>query len=110
MANLITLINFDGTDGAIPSGSLIADAAGDLFGTTQGGGTINVNYGTVFEIPYIDGNYASTPITLVDFNNADGEGPTGGLIADAAGDLFGVTGLGGAGAQETFDDLGYGTV
>ena len=29
-----TLVSFNGTDGASPVGSLIADAHGDLFGTT----------------------------------------------------------------------------
>src|SRR5690348_17218255 len=37
-----TLVSFDGSDGAIPSfGGLIADANGDLFGTTKGGGANN---------------------------------------------------------------------
>jgi len=42
------LVSFNGTDGADPNGSLIADANGDLFGTTTSGGTSN--NGTVFEI------------------------------------------------------------
>ena len=29
-----TLVSFNGTDGAVPDGGLIADANGDLFGTT----------------------------------------------------------------------------
>jgi autotransporter passenger strand-loop-strand repeat protein/uncharacterized repeat protein (TIGR03803 family) len=44
----ITLINFDHTHGANPVAGLIADAAGNLFGTTQFGGANND--GTVFEI------------------------------------------------------------
>ncbi len=43
-----TLVNFGGTNGAPPSGSLIADAKGDLLGTTSGGGANDD--GTVFEI------------------------------------------------------------
>ena len=39
---LTTLVNFNGTDGAAPRGSLIADAHGDLFGTTQNGGAYGV--------------------------------------------------------------------
>ena len=45
---LMTLGSFNGTNGANPFAGLIADAAGNLFGTTNGGGTSNV--GTVFEI------------------------------------------------------------
>ena len=37
-----------GTDGASPEAGLIFDAAGNLYGTTEGGGTHQ--YGTVFEI------------------------------------------------------------
>jgi uncharacterized repeat protein (TIGR03803 family) len=101
VATLTTLIDFDSTDGAIPSGGLTADAAGDLFGTTENGGT--AGYGTVFEVPNTANGYADTPITLVNFSDGAGGGdPEGGLIADAAGDLFGTTNIRGA--------YGYGTV
>jgi hypothetical protein len=35
---LTTLVNFHGPNGALPTAGLIADAHGDLFGTTQAGG------------------------------------------------------------------------
>ena len=88
-ATLTTLVNFTGTDGATPHGSLIADANGNLFGTTQNGGASGV--GTVFEIAKTATGYASTPTTLVSFDNSDGGQPRGSLIADAAGNLFGTT-------------------
>ena len=84
-----TLVSFNGADGANPVGSLIADANGDLFGTTFGGGANGD--GTVFEIAKTATGYASTPTTLVSFNGANGADPGGGLIADANGDLFGTT-------------------
>src|SRR5262249_3980462 len=95
MAIVMTnLVVFNGTDGATPRGSLIADANGDLFGTTQLGGTNN--FGTVFEIVKTGTtSYASTPITLVSFNGTNGAQPFGSLIADANGDLFGTTSGGG---------------
>ena len=40
--------NSDGTDGSGPEAGLIIDAAGNLYGTTNEGGTYN--YGTVFEL------------------------------------------------------------
>jgi hypothetical protein len=43
---------------------LIADANGDLFGTTSGGGS----GGTVFEIKKTATGYASSPTTLARFN------------------------------------------
>jgi uncharacterized repeat protein (TIGR03803 family) len=84
-----TLVSFNGTNGDLPSGSLIADVNGDLFGTTKSGGA-NED-GTVFEIVKTAGGYASTPTTLVSFNGTNGAGPSGSLIAEANGDLFGTT-------------------
>jgi hypothetical protein len=103
---LITLVSFNGANGAYPYSGLISDAAGDLFGTTNQGGAYGGpppnGYGTVFEIPKTGTGYG-TPIVLVSFNNTNGANPYGGLISDAAGDLFGTT-TGGGGAN------GYGTV
>jgi uncharacterized repeat protein (TIGR03803 family) len=88
-----TLVSFNETDGSGPDAGLIADAKGDLFGTTEAGGA--AEYGTVFEIAKTAGGYASTPTTLVSFNGDDGRDPIGSLIADARGDLFGTTADGG---------------
>ena len=88
-----TLVSFDNSDGAIPWAGLIADANGNLFGTTIYGGTYG--YGTVFEIANSGGVYAGTPTTLVSFNNSDGKIPIASLIADANGNLFGITVEGG---------------
>ena len=90
MASITTLVNFDTTHGATPVAGLIADAAGDLFGTTQTGGANGD--GTVFEIVKTASGYASTPTMLFNFD-FDGTRrlPAAGLIADAAGDLFGTT-------------------
>jgi uncharacterized repeat protein (TIGR03803 family) len=100
--NLTTLVSFcalaNCADGDLPSGRLIADAEGNLFGTTTDGGAHGL--GTVFEIAKTDTGYASTPTILVSFcaraNCADGAFPFGGLIADAEGNLFGTTEQGGA--------------
>lgn len=90
-------------DGASPSAGLIADAAGDLYGTTEIGGGRETCYlgagcGTVFEIAP-DG----TETVLHKFNSAtDGAIPIAGLVADSAGNLYGTASMGGA--------YGYGTV
>ena len=86
---LTTLVSFNGTNGDEPCGGLIADAHGDLFGTTTGGGAYGD--GTVFEIAKTAHGYASTPTTLVSFDGTNGARPFGSLIADAHGDLFGTT-------------------
>ena len=85
-----TLVSFSGTNGAVPFGGLMADAAGDLFGTTEGYGA-NVP-GTAFEIPKTTGGHANTPTVLASFNST----PQTGLTADATGNLFGMTTYGGA--------------
>jgi hypothetical protein len=79
---LTTLVSFNGANGANPRGSLIADAYGDLFGTTEGDGVHN--WGTVFEIAKTAHGYASSPTILVSFNvnGANGAVPQGSSIAD----------------------------
>ena len=65
-----TLSSFDNPEGLGPDAGLIADANGDLFGTTESGGA---NFhGTVFEIAKSATGYASVPTTLVSFDLADG--------------------------------------
>ena len=109
-----TLVNFNGTNGAEPISGLIADAYGDLFGTTSIGGNFTTNFGyglgTVFEITKTDSGYASTPTTLVAFNGTDGGGPNSSLIADANGDLFGTTGVGGSAGYNPKAPNSFGTV
>jgi uncharacterized repeat protein (TIGR03803 family) len=97
-----TLVSFDVTNGEMPEGGLIADANGDLFGTTYNGGEYSL--GTVFEIPDTGGSYG-TPITLANFGFTNGSGPTGDLIANGAGDLFGTTVDGGTGSDGTVFEL-----
>jgi uncharacterized repeat protein (TIGR03803 family) len=97
-------------DGAYPGyGSLVLDAAGNLYGTTSFGGAYQTacgghDCGTVFELsPSGDGTWTET--VLHSFGNGtDGREPLSGLIFDAAGNLYGTTYRGGAGAR------GLGTV
>lgn len=95
-----TLVSFDDNNGAYPVASLIADANGNLFGTTTGSGASGS--GTIFEIANTASGYSATPTTLISFNGTDGAVPYSGLIADANGNLFGTTLVGG--------DSGNGTV
>ena len=107
---LTTLVSFNGSDGQYPLSGLIVDAVGDLFGTTYRGGNgydggANSGDGSVFEIVKAGGSYASTPTTLVNFSGANGEFTSAGLIADAAGDLFGTTNVGGANGDGTVFEI-----
>lgn len=101
-----TLYSFTGgSDGAFPVAGLIADANGNLFGTTQFGGTLGngaqYGYGTVFEIAKTTAGYAATPTILASFNGSDGAWPTASLIVDANGNLFGTTAGGGVSNKGT---------
>jgi len=103
------LHSFNGTDGNDPGGSLILDAVGNLYGTAQSGGssgcTINaVGCGTVFELsPNSGGHWTEKVLHTFQNNGRDGNNPIGGLIFDAAGNLYGATGAGGsAGAGTVF--------
>jgi len=84
-----------GTDGAAPTGDLVMDGKGNLFGTTSaGGGSMNCTEGcgTVYE-DVVGGDekvlYAFT-------GGNDGSGPTSGLMQDAKGNFYGTTYSGGA--------------
>jgi hypothetical protein len=88
----------DGSDGAFPFGDLIADNSGALYGTTVGGGNGRVN-GTVFKLtPPAKGQTVWTETVLYSFkigNPLNPSTPSGGLIADNSGALYGTTGGGG---------------
>ena len=86
---ITTLASFTGNNGANPSGGLIEDSSGNLFGTTNGGGPSGD--GTVFEVAAGSG----TITTLASFNGANGANPQGGLVEDSSGNLFGTTCEGG---------------
>ncbi len=86
-----TLLSFDGTDGAYPTGDLTLSADGStLYGTTQYGGANNE--GTVFSIPVTGG----TPTVLLSFDGANGANPAYGELTLSGSTLYGMTGNGGA--------------
>jgi uncharacterized repeat protein (TIGR03803 family) len=88
---LIPLYSFTGDDGAHPQADLIADPAGNLYGTTPSGGV--VGQGTVFRL-----DSSGSLTVLYNFTGgSDGAAPVAGLIADAAGNLYGTASRGGTG-------------
>jgi uncharacterized repeat protein (TIGR03803 family) len=94
------LHSFNGKDGYAPQFSLIFDSAGNLYGTTLYGGLPTKNCskgcGIVFELtPTTGGGWKEK--VLHNFNGPDGLNPSSGLIFDAAGNLYGMTALGGHG-------------
>jgi uncharacterized repeat protein (TIGR03803 family) len=98
------LYPFQGIDGQWPTGDLVSDQAGSIYGTTTGGGGMYGydGVGVVYRL-----TTAGVENVLYNFPNTgctNGAGPYAGVIFDAAGNLYGTTLYTGAGA------CGYGVV
>jgi uncharacterized repeat protein (TIGR03803 family) len=94
---LVVLHDFSGgADGGDPSAPVVMDRNGNLYGTTEIGGSSG--YGTVFKL-----DTTGKETLLHSFTNTpDGSDPAAGLIMDKAGNLYSTTAYGGI--------YGYGTV
>lgn len=98
-----------GGDGAHPESGVVMDSAGNLYGTTYGtprGGNACGACGTVFRISAR--SLKEMPLHAF-AGDDDGAYPTAGLILDGAGNLYGVTQLGGSGCTTSYI-AGCGTV
>ncbi len=83
------------TDGVSPTGNLVLDSEGNIFGTTARGG--NADNGTIFEV--VPGGARASESVLYRFcaldDCQDGSFPEGGLTMGSDGTLFGTTVEGG---------------
>jgi uncharacterized repeat protein (TIGR03803 family) len=93
------------SDGANPQAGLIADSAGNLYGTTASGGNCGsvcpgTGFGTLFKLAPDGTGYK----VLHSFagGTSDGANPQAGLIADSAGNLYGTTSSGGGAGPYSF--------
>jgi hypothetical protein len=83
-----------GADGGFPASGVLRDSAGNLYGTTNGGGLpgCTAGCGVVYNwTPPDKKPYCTAP------RGADGDDPYAGLTADSAGNLNGTTPWGGKG-------------
>jgi uncharacterized repeat protein (TIGR03803 family) len=87
-------------DGGYPGfGTLVSDAAGNLYGTTNYGGSASwpKGNGTVFELTRTSNGWKEQVVYAFGTNSqTDGSIPWGGVILDAAGNIYGTTTFGGA--------------
>ncbi|MGA2373075.1 MAG: choice-of-anchor tandem repeat GloVer-containing protein [Candidatus Korobacteraceae bacterium] len=93
------LHNFTGSDGSAPEATLTLDRAGNLYGTTIGGG--RYNYGTVFKMTRRESGWALT--SIYEFNNyPTGANPAAPVVFGPDGALYGSTHGGGSGPGVVF--------
>lgn len=77
-------------DGESPSGGVVADRAGNLYGVTAGGGEFG--FGTVFKLsPRSAPGGTWTESVIFNLDESIGSEPFGPLIFDQAGNLYGTT-------------------
>jgi len=81
------------SDGVFPQAGLVADAEGNVYGTTGGGGTHGA--GTVFKI---DSKGQYSVVYSFKTTGGDAKNPAAGLVLDQAGNLYGTSPSGGAAA------------
>jgi uncharacterized repeat protein (TIGR03803 family) len=92
---LYSFNSFSG-DGYYPYSGLVADAKGNLYGTTQSGGITTTPYGTVFKLTLSGGVWTETILHNFVGGTTDGAYPQySSLVFDKAGNLYGTTYYGG---------------
>jgi uncharacterized repeat protein (TIGR03803 family) len=97
-----------GSDGARPTGGLVMDSEGNLYGTTANGGAYG--YGTVFELSNSGGVWTETVLhSFNDNSTTDGSNPNFGNLTLAGNTLgnviYGVTEWGGANSSGTVYEM-----
>jgi uncharacterized repeat protein (TIGR03803 family) len=100
---LLHSFNDNGKDGTNPRAGLVADADGNLYGTTYTGGVYK--YGMVFELSPKTGGGWTEKILHSFKDGSDGGYPQGTLIFDSAGNLYGTTESGGTDSEGTAFEL-----
>ncbi|MGB8149767.1 MAG: choice-of-anchor tandem repeat GloVer-containing protein [Candidatus Cybelea sp.] len=96
-----------GTDGGVGSlGLLLRDTAGNLYGVAEIGGAHGA--GTVFKLRATSRRRWKLTTLYAFKGQPDSGSPYGGLVADAAGDLYGTTYYGGAGGLGSVFELSHG--
>jgi uncharacterized repeat protein (TIGR03803 family) len=81
------------TDGLVAEGTPVLDHAGNLYGTTLGGGS--KNNGTVYELSRGTNGWTKKILHSFQGGSNDGSEPFAGIVFGAAGNIYGTTEVGG---------------
>jgi uncharacterized repeat protein (TIGR03803 family) len=94
---LLYVFNGGTGDGQLPLGNIVFDGAGNLYGVTEFGGPGAGSYGggTVYKLSPAGGGLWTETVIHTFGSGSDGLWPLAGLTADAAGNLYGTTSVGG---------------
>jgi uncharacterized repeat protein (TIGR03803 family) len=98
---LTVLHTLSGFDGQLPTGGLVFDSKGNLYGTASIGGTSSAsclnfsNCGTVFELSPVGGGGWTFQVIYSFTGGADGAVPGGDLVVDNLGNIYGTAQSGG---------------
>lgn len=109
----IVLYDFTGgTDGGTPLSTLVMDASGNLWGTTEHGGNLSApctgGCGVVFELSPVGGGAYAETVVYTFSGLTDGGLPTAGLTLDSSGNFYGTASCGGS--SSCTSSGGYGVV
>jgi uncharacterized repeat protein (TIGR03803 family) len=103
--NVLHSFPVNGKDGYWPTASLVFDTVGNLYGTTELGGS-NGGHGTVFRLsPSGHGGWKERVLHSFRGDGKDGNYPEANLVLDAAGNLYGTTNQGGVSGLGTVFQL-----
>ncbi len=102
MWNETAMWTYVGSQEGCPTGNLTLDAAGNVYGVTQGGGANG--WGSTFELTHSASGWSET--VLYSFQDGtDGGAPYSGVILDSAGNLYGTATARGANRAGTVFEL-----
>ena len=90
-----------GIDGEVPTSGVILDQAGNLYGVTDFGGSGKYHNGVAYELMPSGSGWTETVLHSFDGFDGGPESPTGNLIFDGSGNLYGTTPDGGSGGGGT---------
>ena len=92
----VLLHSFTGNDGGTPNSGVILDAAGNVYGTTQGDSVST--FGTLYKVALgTNGKWSQTILHLFT-GGSDGSSPLNVPVLDSSGNLYGTTSGGGTDA------------